>query len=124
MVEIVGYPGIYIDEFAPPSPIEGVGTNTLGFIGTAATGSTEPVRLFSWDAFKAQFGDWPAQYPNSYLAPAVYGFFLNGGTEFYVLRASSGANATWKLETGPHGATVTVLLAEALVEGAGGNGIQ
>src|SRR3954453_21183510 len=98
MVQIAGYPGVYIEEFAPASPIEGVGTSTLGFIGTAATGPTEPVRLFDWDAFKREFGDWPAQYPDSDLAPAVYGFFLNGGTVCYVLRASSGAHASWELK--------------------------
>jgi phage tail sheath protein FI len=124
MVQIAGYPGVYIEEFAPSSPIEGVGTSTLGFVGTAAMGRTEPVRLFDWDAFKREFGDWPAQYPDSYLAPAVYGFFLNGGTVCYVLRASSGTHASWELKSGAGGNAVTVLLAEALEEGAGGNSIR
>jgi phage tail sheath protein FI len=124
MVQIAGYPGIYIEEFAPQSPIEGVGTNTVGFIGTAAMGRTEPVRLFNWDAFEKEFGDWKAQYPDSYLAPAVYGFFLNGGTVCYVLRASTGTHATWELKHGTGQGATTVLLVEARAEGTAGNTID
>ena len=29
----VSYPGVYIDEFAPGAPIQGVGTNTAAFVG-------------------------------------------------------------------------------------------
>ena len=29
----VSYPGVYIEEFAPGAPIQGVGTSTAAFIG-------------------------------------------------------------------------------------------
>ena len=34
----VSYPGVYIEEFAPGAPIQGVGTNTAAFIGVAFDG--------------------------------------------------------------------------------------
>ena len=52
----VSYPGVYIDEFAPGAPIQGVGTNTAGFIGVAANGDLdEPTKLTSFDQFKQVF---------------------------------------------------------------------
>src|SRR6267142_2643077 len=88
----VSYPGVYIEEFTPGAPIEGVGTSTAAFIGTATRGPIKkPTLIESWDAFKNTFGDIVAEPPASYLAPAVYGFFLNGGTTCYVVRASQTA---------------------------------
>jgi len=75
----VSYPGVYIDEFTPGPPIEGVGTSTVGFIGTAEKGPIlKPTRLHSWEAFKETFGDFTPDKPVSCLAASVYGFFLNG----------------------------------------------
>ena len=34
----VSYPGVYIEEFAPAPPIQGVGTSTAAFIGPARSG--------------------------------------------------------------------------------------
>ena len=34
----VSYPGVYIEEFAPGAPIQGVGTSTAAFLGPAALG--------------------------------------------------------------------------------------
>ena len=40
------YPGVYIDEFAPAPPIQGVGTSTAAFIGVAASGTLrEPMKI-------------------------------------------------------------------------------
>ena len=45
----VSYPGVYIEEFAPGAPIQGVGTSTAAFIGIAARGPlNEPVKVTSW----------------------------------------------------------------------------
>jgi uncharacterized protein len=82
------YPGVYIEEFAPAAPIEGVGTNTAAFIGVAAAGELDtPVKVTSWDQFRAAFGDQPL--PGFYLWYAVRGFFENGGQVCYVVRASN-----------------------------------
>src|SRR5208337_2331365 len=90
----VSYPGIYVQEFTPGAPIQGVGTSTAAFIGTAASGpANQPILLTSWDEFQSIFGGFIAEAPNapittrSYLAPAVYGFFQNGGTNCYIIRA-------------------------------------
>ena len=94
MATQVSYPGIYIQEFTPGAPIQGVGTSTGAFIGTATMGPVNtPTFLTSWDEFQTVFGGLIAEPSNasiltrSYLAPAVYGFFLNGGTGCYVVRA-------------------------------------
>ncbi len=121
----VSYPGVYIEEFTPGPPIEGVGTSTVGFIGTAQKGPIrEATRLHSWEAFKATFGDFLAEQPASWLAPAVYGFFLNGGTDCFIVREGTGAYATAKLLSRKTPNPDPVLLAEALEEGALPNDIS
>jgi len=86
----VSYPGVYIEEFAPGAPIQGVGTNTAGLIGIAASGTINvPTKVTSWDQFKAQFGGKPV--PGFNLWYAARGFFENGGQICYVVRASNGA---------------------------------
>src|SRR5262245_10904531 len=86
----VSYPGVYIEEFAPGAPIQGVGTNTAGFIGVAALGTLNtPTKINSWDQCKSVFGAKPVLRLNRWYA--VRGFFENGGTTCYVVRASNGA---------------------------------
>ncbi|MFT3801602.1 MAG: phage tail sheath subtilisin-like domain-containing protein [Burkholderiaceae bacterium] len=86
----VSYPGVYIDEFAPGAPIQGVGTNTAGFIGFAAMGPIDrPTKVTTWEQFTTTFGSAPA--PGSYLWYAVRGFFRNGGQVCYIVRASNGS---------------------------------
>ena len=120
----VSYPGIYIEEFTPPSPIEGVGTSTVAFIGTAAMGPVrKPTRLHSWDAFQSTFGDFLSEQPPSYLAPAVYGFFLNGGTDCFIVRASTAKHASANLLSRHTGSTEAVLVADAIPEGPAGNAV-
>jgi phage tail sheath protein FI len=121
----LSYPGVYIEEFAPGAPIEGVGTSTAAFIGTALSGPIKQPRLVeSWDEFVAVFGDIAVEPPASYLAPAVYGFFLNGGTTCYVVRAANGAAATAKLASRQQGGNPDpALLATARSEGLAGNSL-
>src|SRR4029079_14372059 len=89
----VSFPGVYIEEFAPGAPIEGVGTSVAAFIGVASDGPLdEPTKLTSWDAFRATFGDQPVS--RFFLWHAVRGFFMNGGTVCYVVRASNGDYAS------------------------------
>jgi len=109
-------PGVYVEEVPPAQrPIPGVGTSTPGFIGVVAdtvkmplmpgrTGkkqdnTDEPedfykvaaagtaVEISSWQEFKTKFGDF--QTDNKTLAHAVYGFFNNGGTSCWVMRAKA-----------------------------------
>ena len=90
------YPGVYIDEFAPGAPIEGVGTSTAAFIGLASQGTFDtPTKLTSWDQFLNEFGTEPVA--GGYLWYAVRGFFDNGGLICYVVRASNGAYDEWDL---------------------------
>jgi phage tail sheath protein FI len=86
----VSYPGVYIEEFAPGAPIQGVGTATAGFIGVAERGPiNRPTKVTSWDGFTALFGAQPVQ--GTYLWYSVRGFFQNGGQVCYVVRASNGS---------------------------------
>ncbi len=86
----VSYPGVYIDEFAPGAPIQGVGTGVAAFIGVATAGNpNEPRRITSPDTFLQEFGDQPV--PGFFLWYAVRGFFENGGQNCYVVRASNGS---------------------------------
>jgi len=43
----VSYPGVYIDEFAPGAPIQGVGTGTASFIGVASAGDLDTLRRYA-----------------------------------------------------------------------------
>jgi len=94
----VSYPGVYIEEFTPGAPIEGVGTSTAAFIGVAIKGMMdEPTKLTSWDRFRALYGDEPV--PGFFLWYAVRGFFENGGQVCYIVRASNGAYGKLTINT-------------------------
>ena len=83
-------PGVYVEEVEAGSrPIEGVGTATAAFVGLAAAGPTNaPTLITNWAQFVNTFGDFQE---GSYLAHAVYGFFLNGGGSCYVVRVGGDA---------------------------------
>ncbi|MER5225479.1 phage tail sheath subtilisin-like domain-containing protein [Streptomyces flaveus] len=119
-----GYPGVYIEEFTPGSPIAGISTSTVAFLGTAKSGpSNRPTRINSWDAFQSQFGDFLAERPAGYLAPAVYGFFLNGGQDCFILRASTAKYSSRELQ-GQGASPAPVLDVVAVEEGVGGDAIE
>jgi len=88
-------PGVYVQEVeAGTRPIEGVGTAVAAFVGLAAKGpDNQPTLVSNWTQFSETFGDF---IPGSYLAHAVYGYFLNGGGNCYVVRigANTGNGAT------------------------------
>jgi phage tail sheath protein FI len=111
-------------------PIEGVGTAVAAFVGLAARGPTNtPTLVTNWSQYVTTFGDFTE---GTYLAHAVYGFFLNGGGSCYVVRIGGDAPAataraeipTQKdgklsgyrisaLEAGPAGNQVSVEVSEA-----------
>jgi phage tail sheath protein FI len=65
-------------------PIEGVGTAVAAFVGFAEKGpSNEPTLVTNWTQFTQTFGEFVE---GSYLAHAVYAYFLNGGGVAYVVR--------------------------------------
>ncbi|MBS0157872.1 MAG: phage tail sheath subtilisin-like domain-containing protein [Nitrospira sp.] len=122
----VSYPGVYNEEFTPGAPIEGVGTSTAAFIGTALQGPIEkPTLIQSWDDFKRVFGGFIDERPRSYLAPAVNGFFVNGGTACYVLRVGGGKMSFKNLDSRQGGRNPDpVLVATARLEGTSGDAIS
>jgi Bacteriophage tail sheath protein len=81
-------PGVYVEEVSGGvKPIAGVGTSTGAFVGIAEKGAIgKAVLVTNWTQFVKEFGKF---IPNGYLAYAVYGFFAEGGTSCYVVRASS-----------------------------------
>ena len=78
-------PGVYVEEKpAGSAPIEGVGTAVAAFVGLAMKGPLNQATLISnWKQFVDTFGDFTN---DGYLAHAVYGYFLNGGGNCYVVR--------------------------------------
>ncbi|MEJ2854006.1 MULTISPECIES: phage tail sheath family protein [unclassified Saccharothrix] len=78
-------PGVYVEEVeAGARPIEGVGTAVAAFVGFAARGPfNTPTLVSNWAQYTQTFGDF---LEDSYLGQSVYGFFLNGGTNCYVVR--------------------------------------
>ena len=129
-------PGVYVEEVEAGSrPIEGVGTAVAAFVGLAARGpANTPTLVTNWNQFASTFGDFVE---GSYLAHAVYGYFLNGGGAAYVVRvgadgvmptasaqlpsAADGGKPAFRvvaLEAGPAGNDVTVDVTPAGDEGS------
>jgi phage tail sheath protein FI len=84
------YPGVYVQEV--PSGVRtivGVGTSIGMFIGTAKKGPiNRPVRCTSYMDYARTYGEDPT---GGELVRFVKLFFLNGGTDSYVVRIASGA---------------------------------
>jgi phage tail sheath protein FI len=119
----LSYPGIYIEEFTPAPPIEGVGTSTAAFIGTALKGPVgRPVRLNNWDAFEARFGGIAADLPPATLAQAALGFFVNGGTDCFVVRAATALHSSVNLLT-RRTPREPLIVVEATEEGSQGDNL-
>jgi Bacteriophage tail sheath protein len=86
------YPGVYIEEI--PSgvrTITGVSTSTAAFIGTFQRGLlNEAVQIFSIADFQRNFGGLARDNETAY---AVQQFFLNGGTEAWIVRVADTVTA-------------------------------
>jgi len=93
-------PGVYVEEVeAGTRPIEGVGTSVAAFVGLAARGPfNSPTLVANWTQYAETFGDF---LPGSYLAHAVYGYFLNGGSAAYIVRIGSDAPADEPAKNAP-----------------------
>lgn len=78
------YPVVYVEEVAPNArAIAGVGTCTLGMVGLTQKGPAEACPITSFQEYCETFGNY---LPNSYLAYAVEGFFINGGRRCFIKR--------------------------------------
>ena len=88
----VTYPGVYIEEI--PSGVRtivGVATSIGAFVDFFAQGPmNDAVRILSFADFERQFGGLDARSEASY---AIQQFFLNGGSEAYVVRTTSATAA-------------------------------
>jgi phage tail sheath protein FI len=86
------FPGVYIQEV--PSgvhTITPVSTSIAAFLGRTTLGPiNKPVHIFSLADYARNFGD---PLPGSDLADSVRLFFLNGGSDAYVVRLANGARA-------------------------------
>ena len=86
------YPGVYIEEV--PSgvhTIAGVSTSVTAFIGSAKRGSiNQAVHILSFSDFERSFGGLQSDSEMSY---AVRQFFLNGGSDAWVVRLAKNAVA-------------------------------
>jgi phage tail sheath protein FI len=93
-------PGVYEEDVGfRAKAIEGVGTSTTGFIGTAEKGENDkPALITSWKEFTDSFGRYIASAP--YLAPAVNGFFVNGGKRCFIVKVKDGATDSDYIGTG------------------------
>ena len=79
------YPGVYIEELpSGQHTITGVATSIAAFIGWSNQGPvSEAVMVESWPEYQTLFG---GMIPGIYLGYAVYQFFLNGGSQAYIVR--------------------------------------
>jgi uncharacterized protein len=82
-------PGVYMEEVDRGSkPIEGAGTACAAFVGFTQKGPVgQPTFIPNWTEFVNNFGGF---IKGGYLAPAVYGYFQNGGGRCYVSRLPGG----------------------------------
>jgi phage tail sheath protein FI len=101
---LINLPGVRIQEVQLSAPaITGVGTSTAGFVGDAPIAPTKSkfnmqARLVtSYDQFIQDFINDPGGDPkknatkSNALSFAVLGFFLNGGTQCFVVDSTGGA---------------------------------
>jgi hypothetical protein len=85
-------PGVFVEEVPPgEQPVQAVGTSTGAFVGIAEKGAlNKPKLVTNWSQFVKDFGGYRR---DSFLAHAVQGFFLNGGSRCFVVRVASATAA-------------------------------
>lgn len=117
------YPGVYIQEVSSGvRTITGVSTSIGAFFGRTLKGPINTaVRCLSYSDFLREFG---GPHPLSDLGASVSQFFINGGTDCYVVRLAKGAApASVTLKNGSTGG-VDVLKATAKAPGAWGDEVK
>jgi len=121
MPPVLNYPGVYLQEI--PSgvrTITGVSTSVAAFVGAAKRGPiNSPTHVLSFSDFERSFGGLDV---NSEMSYAVRQFFLNGGSDAWVVRVA--ANVSTAAVTLPDAAAATVMTVTAVDGGKAGNNIQ
>jgi phage tail sheath protein FI len=114
-------PGVYIQEVSSGvRTIAGVATSVAAFLGAAPRGPiNKATRIYSFADFERAFGGLSADSEMSY---GVRQFFLNGGTDAWIVRVVKSASPASKALV--NGTPITVLTVTALDAGASGNDIQ
>ena len=123
----VSYPGVYIEEIpSGVNAITGVATSIGAFVDAFPSGPlNQSVQVLSFADFQRTFGGLSSTSEASY---AIQQFFLNGGAQAYVVRATSttagkgATEAAIALEDKAGGSPV--LTVSALDEGAWGNALR
>ena len=114
-------PDVYVHEVSTgEKPIQATSTSTGAFIGLTARGvANTPVLVTSWTDFVNKFaGGLSTPFiKEGHLPNAVYGFFQNGGSRAYIVRAISGSATKAKGTLGDN------LTFNAKDEGAWANGV-
>jgi phage tail sheath protein FI len=118
----VSYPGVYIQEVSSGvRTITGVSTSIGAFLGRTKEGPVDrPVRLLSYSDYEKRFG---APHSDSELGHAVRLFFLNGGTDCYVVRLVKSGTGQKASMTARNEAGDDVLIFTAKEIGTWGNGV-
>src|SRR5437899_1291656 len=84
-------PGVYVEEISGPRTIAGVSTSSAGFVGEATQGPLhEAVHVTSFSDFERTHG---GLRQSADLGYAVQQFFLNGGSDAWIVRVESEAHA-------------------------------
>ncbi|MGD9614565.1 MAG: phage tail sheath family protein [Alphaproteobacteria bacterium] len=118
----VSYPGVYIvEKSSGVKTITGVATSIGAFFGRTQKGPiNKPVRCLSFADFLRNFG---AAHAESELAASLRLFFLNGGTDCYVVRLAGAGSQAAGIDL-ENLAGIVVLRATAKVAGIWGNGVR
>jgi phage tail sheath protein FI len=114
------YPGVYLEEIpGGVRTIAGVGTSITAFVGFTVEGPVnDPVRILSFGDYERAFG---GLHPDSEVGFAMQQFFMNGGTEGYVVRVAQGfTTASVSMRVGAQ----TVLKVSASSPGTWGNRVR
>ena len=91
MATLVTYPGVYVrEESSGAQAVAAASTSTALFVGMLGQGPFEiPTRVLSLTEFQRVFG---ASAPGE-MADQVQQFYVNGGTEAWIMRIADDARA-------------------------------
>ncbi|MDB5661830.1 MAG: hypothetical protein JWN59_168 [Sphingomonas bacterium] len=105
------YPGVYIEEISSGvRPIAGVATSTAAFVGSFAKGLlNEAVQLFSIADFEREYRGLDRYSETSY---AIQQFFVNGGTQTWVVRIADTLTGVPPTVPPTHARSATQILAD------------
>ena len=125
MPSALTYPGVYIEEISSGvRTIVGVGTSVAAFLGFFKRGSmSSAVQVFNFSEFTREFGGLDRESEASY---AIQQFFLNGGTEAWIVRAAAAGTAVASAIALKESATAAnaILKITARSEGSWGDNIR